>query len=322
MSDLMYATLFDRGYLLRGTAMIQSLINHQAGARVTVLALDWDSRQFLRDRFANDNVTVLQLDDLPKDTVWNARQTRIYRDFCWTLSSVLCNHLLVDCEEVVYLDADIFFFSDPQELIATCRTGEVAAVPHGYPDRLRSKEVNGIFNVQWVYFRGPEGRAACQRWSEQCLDRCDIDLAAGVVGDQLYLDEWPSRYSTFVSLDHMGAGVAPWNHEIREPQKISGTWKVNGDVPVIFYHFQGMQITLSGKVKLSGPIYSYRKLLPEDLYLDYLEHLKVEWDAAQFLIPEPPPSSWVITKRWRWIVVLARLGTAVVRKRPNKRIRT
>lgn len=306
MSELMYATLFDRGYLLRGTAMIQSLIDHQPDAQVTVLALDWDSRQFLGTRFANDNVTVLQLDDLPEDAVWSARLTRIYRDFCWTLSSVLCDQLLVSHNEVVYLDADILFFNNPAELITQCREGEVAAVPHGFPERLRAYEANGIFNVQWVYFSGHQGREACQRWKAQCLECCDLNPEAGVVGDQLYLDEWPSRYSGFVSLDNLGVGVAPWNHELRDPRNDSGTWKVNGDEPLVFYHFHGMKIAESGVVTMSGPIYSEVEPLPQPLYTEYLQKLAAEWGSAQYLIPEPNPSTWTIADDRRTVTSLVR----------------
>jgi hypothetical protein len=308
MSDLMYATLFDRGYLLRGTAMIQSLLNHSRDARVTVLALDWETREFLSKRFERTQVDVIQLDDLTSDTLWDARLSRIYRDFCWTLSSVLCDQLLERHEEVIYLDADILFFNDPYELVQLCRSGEVAAVPHGFPERLRSYEANGVFNVQWVYFGGRQGKEACQRWKEQCLECCDLNPEAGVVGDQLYLDEWPSRYSAFVSLDHLGAGVAPWNHEVRNPRDASGTWMVDGEAPLIFYHFHGMKIADSGAVTMSGPIYSEVDPLPQPLYTEYLQKLADQWDAAKFLVPEPNPSTWLIADDRRTMATLVRRG--------------
>jgi len=295
MSELMYATLFDRGYLLRGTAMIHSLLTHSRDARVTVLALDWETREFLNKRFERTQVNVVQLDDLATDELWDARIARSYRDFCWTLSSVLCDHLLKVHGEVVYVDADILFFNNPAELVEICRSGEVAAVPHGFPKRLKKFEANGMFNVQWVYFRGCQGQQACQRWKEQCLERCDLNPEAGVVGDQLYLDEWPVLYSAFVPLDHLGAGVAPWNHEVRNPRDDSGTWIVDDETTLVFYHFHGMKIDDSGAVTMSGPRFSEVKPLPKPVYAEYLQKLADEWGAAKFLIPEPNPSTWSIT---------------------------
>jgi hypothetical protein len=290
----MYATLFDRNYLLRGLTMIESLHAVAPRSQVTVLALDWETASLLSDHQSALNLTILGLGDLDEPELWSARQTRCYRDFCWTLSSVLCHRLLQDHEEVIYLDADICFFNGPGELVDLCRSGQVAAVPHGFPDRLNALRVNGIFNVQWVYFAGHEGRTASRRWAEQCLDRCEFAPNDGIVGDQKYLDEWPSLYPSFISIDHIGAGVGPWNHEIREPQQVDGRWIVGTQVDMIFYHFHGLSISSDGSVVLSGPSYSEVRPLPRALYEDYLRRLSASWSRVRHLVPEPDPSTWLI----------------------------
>ena len=292
----MYATLFDRGYLLRGLAMLDSLLAESSSAEVTVLALDWETFEFLTEEFRNQRVYPLTLNDLTSETLWSARQSRSYRDFCWTLSSVLCHQLLRDNTEVIYLDADICFFNNPDELLNLCRSGQVAAVPHGFPNRLKSSEVNGIYNVQWVYFAGNEGTSACQRWAEQCLDRCELAPEEGVVGDQKYLDEWPDLYPSFISLDHCGAGVAPWNHEIREPRQLDGRWVVRTGENMVFYHFHGLRISHDGSVVLSGPTYSEVKPFPIELYEEYLRRLSANWTRVRHLVPEPDPKTWHIAR--------------------------
>jgi hypothetical protein len=288
----MFATLFDRGYLLRGLAMIHSLLAESPSAEITVLALDWETHAFLSKDFQNQRVHILTLDDLNSDPLWEARRTRSYRDFCWTLSSVICHHLLREYDEVVYLDADICFFDNPDLLLDSCRNGQVAAVPHGFPDRLRSLEENGIFNVEWVYFAGAEGRVASQHWAAQCLHRCELAPEEGIVGDQKYLDEWPQLYKSFVSLDHQGAGVAPWNHEVRNPRRLDGRWIVGTGTNMIFYHFHGLSISSTGYVTLSGPTYSEVQAMPEDLYREYLGRLGANWERVRHLVPEPEPSMW------------------------------
>ena len=288
----MYATLFDRGYLLRGLAMLDSLLSESPLAEVTVLALDWETFEFLSQEFRNERVHPLTLNDLTSESLWSARQSRSYRDFCWTLSSVLCRQLLRGNTEVVYLDADICFFNNPDELLNQCRDGQVAAVPHGFPDRLKSSEVNGIYNVQWVYFAGNEGTSACQRWAEQCLDRCELAPEEGIVGDQKYLDEWPDLYPSFISLDHRGAGVAPWNHEIRAPRQLNGHWVVEAGEELVFYHFHGLTISRDGSVVLSGPTYSEVQPLPLELYEEYLRRLSANWARVRHLVPEPDPTTW------------------------------
>ena len=288
----MYATLFDRGYLLRGLAMIDSLLAQSPSAEITVLALDWETHEFLSRDFRNQRVHILSLNDLRSDSLWETRQSRSYRDFCWTLSSVISHHLLCEYDEVVYLDADICFFDNPDVLLNCCRNGQVAAVPHGFPDRLRFLEINGIFNVEWVYFAGHEGRVASQRWAAQCLNRCELAPEEGIVGDQKYLDEWPHLYKSFISLDHQGAGVAPWNHEVRNPRQIDGRWIVGNKTRMIFYHFHALSISQDGNVTLSGRGYSEAQALPVGLYEEYLERLSSNWERVRHLVPEPAPSSW------------------------------
>ena len=294
---MMFTTLFDRNYLLRGLTMVDSLLEQSQSAQVTVLALDWETSKFLTETRQDSRVNILSLDNLDSENLWAARRSRSYRDFCWTLSSVLCDHLLLEHDEVIYLDADICFFNNPDELLDLCRCGQVAAVPHGFPQRLRSSEVNGIFNVQWVYFAGRQGKAASQRWAGQCLDRCELAPEDGIVGDQKYLDEWPDLYDSFISIDHLGAGVAPWNHEVREPRWSNGHWIVGVDTKLVFFHFHGLSIARTGSVVLSGPTYSEVQPLPRELYDEYLRRLSVNWGLVRNLVPEPDPATWRVRRR-------------------------
>lgn len=288
----MYATLFDRSYLLRGITMIESLLAVAPESDISVLALDWDTAEVLRRHERSSSLRVVTLDEISEPELWQARSTRSYRDFCWTLGSVLCSRLLEDHEEVVYLDADVLFLSDPTPLLEESRRGHIAAVPHDFPQRLRHLEENGIFNVQWVYFRGQEGAAACSHWRDQCLARCELAPEEGVVGDQKYLDDWPQAYPTFVTLTNPGAGVGPWNHEERRPRLVNSEWRVADGAPVIFFHFHELRIESTGLVSLSSDKYREIAPLPEELYREYLRRLAANWDAVRFLVPEPDPSQW------------------------------
>ena len=292
----MYATLFDRNYLLRGLTMIESLHSVAPDSQVTVLALDWETANLLSDHQSALNLTILGLGDLDEPELWSARQTRCYRDFCWTLSSVLCHRLLQDHEEVIYLDADLLFLSSPNDLINQCRAGQIAAIPHDFPERLRHLESNGRFNVQWVYFSGPEGRVACEEWRQQCLERCELAPDEGVVGDQKYLDQWPATYRAFVQIDDPGCGVGPWNHELRQPTRQGGHWRVSTGQPLVFFHFHGLRIEASGEIMMAADTYSEKVPLPPGLYSEYLERLASNWSRVQHLVPEPDPIHWRIRR--------------------------
>jgi len=293
----MYVTLFDRNYLLRGLAMVDSLLKQDPDAEIVILALDYESNRAVRDRYSETKCKTITLEELHDDRIWSARNDRTYTEFCWTLGAYMCNRMLRDGHSwVVYLDADIYFFGDPDIPLREMKNKSVGAVGHRFPNRLKYLAVNGRFNVEWVFFRNDEeGQLAADLWARQCLDCCKYDPENGVVGDQKYLDEWPNLFKGFQEVMHDGVGVAPWNHESYDIRLENKRWFVEND-PLVFYHFHGMNTKANGHIEISGPIYSEVKELPIQLYLHYLNEMKGIWDSVQCLVPEPLPATWKITQ--------------------------
>jgi hypothetical protein len=291
---VVYATAFDSKYLTRGIAMVQSLLENSPHSKISVLCLDTGTESAVHELSMSQQVSILTLNDMDQEIVNQIRFDRPYREFCWTLSALLCDYFLT-CgeEEVVYLDADLYFFSDPEPILQESRKGDVAAIKHRYPARLKKYEINGLFNVQWVYFANTlTGRAACRRWFEQCVESCAYLPKRGIVGDQKYLDEWPALYPTFVEIKNPGAGVAPWNHETIKPHLEESTWIVDGENPLVFYHFHGFKIFSNGRIEMSGPIYSSVIKLPIDLYREYVKALTEVFHNFPNLVQGPIPEIW------------------------------
>ena len=299
----MYTTAFDKSYLTRGIAMIESLFHQDHEVSLSVLCLDLETEIAVSSLSQRLNVQILRPQDLGDSLLLKVRQDREYREFCWTLGALLCNfHLEAGESEVIYLDADIYFLGNPEVLLDEARQGDVAAIKHRFPSRLRHYEVNGLFNVQWVYFANtPIGRQASKKWAEQCVENCSYQPELGVVGDQKYLDEWPLLYPTFVEIMNPGAGVAPWNHEVHMPHLSSGRWIVEDSEELIFYHFHGLKINAHGAIELSGPIYSQVVPLPIELYVAYIASLADVAKRFPLLVTDALPNSWHIMKNRRVI---------------------
>lgn len=293
-----YVTLFDSQYLLRGVAMIKSLRKFDSESSIHVLSLDDECKAKLSEHFERDNgVLVYGLEDLDASLMSQIRDSREHREFCWTLGSVFSDWIMNrEQQDLVYLDADIYFFGDPAEILREVQHADLAAIPHRFPQRLQEYEINGRFNVQWVYFRSSAvGRAALSRWSAQCIDCCDYAPDRGVVGDQKYLDEWPNLYPTFREIRHLGAGVAPWNHERSEIVQKNGEFLYD-DHHLIFYHFHNFRIEPNGHVQLSAPMYEEVKPLSVNLYQAYLTHLTDVSNSLEYRGTWPDPSKWSIRK--------------------------
>jgi len=285
----MYVTLFDKRYLSRGIAMVESLLSFEKDAVISVLCLDLETEIAIQTLSKTSNVSPVALREIGDELVSQIRGDRAYREFCWALSSIFCTQMLnKQNSEVIYIDADVCFFGSPKSLLEECRKGDIAAIRHRFPARLRQYEVNGIFNVQWVYFANSKiGREACAAWAKQCMACSSYLPERGIVGDQKYLDSWPVLYPTFIDVQNFGAGVAPWNHEVLKPKKVNGEWTVLEGSPLVFYHFHGLKIHDDGRITLAPKMYSKVRKLPNDLYAEYVVALNQTTERFTLLADNP-----------------------------------
>jgi hypothetical protein len=239
-----YCTYFDSGYLPRGLALYESLRQHDRDARLWVLALDEGCESFLR---AQDlpGMSVVGLATLatfdPEAAATRTERSRV--EYYFTLTPVLPLYVLAAVPEadlVTYLDADLFFFGDPQAVFDEIGAASVAIVEHRFPPQLENRLVYGRFNVGWVTFRRDADGLACLRWwRDRCVEWCYDRLEGDRFADQKYLDQWPERFSGVHVVQHHGANVAPWNLAGARVTEREGRVCVEGD-PLIFFHFHGL----------------------------------------------------------------------------------
>jgi hypothetical protein len=239
-----YCTLFDWRYLTRGLAMLRSLEPYvREHDEIIILGLDDSTRSTLAE-YSCGRWRIVSVDDLGDEELIALRDTRPQREFCWTCTPALSAWAVRTGEEgdiVVYLDADLLFFSDPRILLAEL-SDEYNVLVHEHrfsPDKLHFEKDSGRFNVGLVAFRiGEEGRACVERWRAQTIDRCE--LGPGYCGDQKYLEEWPSLFRGLRVLQNIGGGVAPWNVNQYVVDERAGRPIVN-DREVVFYHYHALQ---------------------------------------------------------------------------------
>lgn len=272
-----YFTVFDKNYAARGLVMIESLRRVSCGdLRVVVLALDDDANRVSRE-CADD---VLSIDDIGDMEFVEARANRSYEEFCWTCAPVLSNFLLQRStvgDYIAYLDADLYFFSDPRILFEEMQGGgQILIHPHRFsPDKAQWEKSAGKFNVGFVGFRvSEEARTCVARWREQVLSLCVLDPDQGLCGDQGYLNEWPDLYPGLRVMQNIGGGTAPWNVSA---YKVGPGPLVDG-VPIVFFHFHKLRVVDCDGYRFQGaiPAFGYTFQLPviDLIYRDYLKRLK------------------------------------------------
>lgn len=137
--------------------------------------------------------------------------------------------------DFTYLDADLFFFSDPKVVFDEIGKRSIGITPHRFSPDKKYLEANGLFNVGWVTARGEVGVKCIAKWAAECREKCSLQDGCG---DQKYLDSWPAEYGDDLCvIENPGVNLAPWN---LPNYKLSTGPRVEVR-SVVFYHFHEFQ---------------------------------------------------------------------------------
>jgi hypothetical protein len=259
-NDNILVTHFNSDYSIRGLAMISSLRKNGFGAPILVVAHDIETKEYVRQMNFSE-VEVISLSELEYayPQLMAAKNDRSIIEYFYCLSPFAINYVFdnFSAKRVIYLDADLYFFSSPESLINTSSDVNVVIVSHNYPERFNHLQVYGKFNVGWLQFsRTKTGLDALKWWTDACLVSTNSKLSSKVYGDQKYLDEFESRFSGTAIRRNLGENLAPWNLFGKSLQTVNATTIVN-DLPLYYFHFSGIRF-LRFSVILGTSHYSYR----------------------------------------------------------------
>jgi hypothetical protein len=166
--------------------------------------------------------------------------------FRWSMKSVLLMNLLMvqGYKKAIFLDGDLFFFSDVQLLFDKLDHSRVLLTPHWRSKDPKADESNflqlfnrGIFNAGFVGVNS-EAIDILKWWADMCIYKCEFDSAAGFYADQTYLNLMPVYFDGVEVLRHKGCNVAAWNRlECVRSMDSQGTVLIGGLFPIVFVHF-------------------------------------------------------------------------------------
>ena len=274
-----FCTLFDSAYLSRGLALYKSLLTHvKEPFRLYVLTMDDVSHRFLT-RLSISNLIPIAISTIEDRKMKEVKPTRTRGEYCWTATSCWVHYLLETFKlpQVIYCDADTFFYSSPEALIKKQWDASVMLTPHFYTPVYDKSEQCGSYCVQFMPFKNDEtGRQVVSWWREACLNWCYDRIEEGLFGDQKYLDEMPKRFDRIHIIKDRGYGVAPWNvqqYEFEENgKKVVGRMKDSKEkFDVVFFHFHALKYYEKEKIDLGQ--YQLSLNTVETLYRPYVKQL-------------------------------------------------
>ena len=259
---LNFCTLFDSNYFTRGLAMYQSLARSLDAFHLFIFAFDNKCYKTLKNLNLK-NVTVISLKEFEDKELLGIKDSRSKAEYCWTCTPstilyCLKNFPIASC---TYLDADLYFFSNPAPLIEEMQDKSVSIISHRYTTRYDQSLISGKYCVQFMTFKNnDDGLEVVKWWRDRCVEWCFSKPVDGKFGDQKYLDDWTTRFNCVHEIENLGGGVAPWNVEqynfFKENNETFGIERNSDQVPaekfkVIFYHFHGFKIIDDSRIKMT-----------------------------------------------------------------------
>lgn len=274
-----FCTLFDSHYFSRGVAMYESLVEVCDDFHLYVFAFDDTCLRALQ-AMKYPHMTVISLAEFEDDDLLRVKPDRSIAEYCWTCTSSTILYVLqrYPVDQCTYLDADLFFFSSPAVLLEEMGTTSILITEHRYTAKYDKAKKSGTYCVQFISFKNDQnGLTALRWWRERCLEWCYARLEDGKFGDQLYLEDWTTRFQGVHVLQHLGGGLAAWNIQQYDISLHNGKpwgkeYITGKEFPAVFYHFHYVKFFKNGLVELGR-----RELSPavlDILYRPYLQMLK------------------------------------------------
>lgn len=278
MNKLIFCTLFDSNYLSRGLAMYRSLENVcNDNFKLYIFAFNKKAEVILK-KLNLDKAVIISLEEFEDPKLILVKSGRTSAEYCWTSTSSTILHVLEKYNEPVctYLDADLYFYSNPTVLLNEMGDNSILITEHRYSPQYNKEIKSGKYCVQFVtFFNNEKGLKALKWWRDRCLEWCYDRYEDGKFGDQLYLDDWTERFEGVHVLKHLGGGLAAWNVQqysfsMNENNRVTGKEITSGiTFDVVFYHFHYFRFFNNGKIELGR-----RVLNTEVLNIFYKPYLK------------------------------------------------
>lgn len=280
-----FCTLFDTKYLTRGLALYESLYDNIDNFHLYIFAFDDHCYKKLKE-LSLKKVTIISLDEFEDEELLKVKDKRTNGEYCWTCTPSTILYVLKNFNIGVctYLDADLYFFNSPEQLLNELRDNSVIITEHRYTDKYNQLETSGRYCVQFMTFKNDKnGLVILNWWREACIDWCYARVEDGKFGDQKYLDSWVEEFSGVHELVHLGGGVAPWNvqqYDIKKQNNIMRITekKCKKSYDLIFYHFHALMFFNKDVVHLS--YYEISDNVRDLIYKEYIK--KIEYIIEKY----------------------------------------
>lgn len=153
--------------------------------------------------------------------------------------------------DVIYLDPDIYVYNSFSEVDERLNDFDFVITPHilspipldGLGPQERSFMKYGTYNLGFIAMRKSEQSIAYVNWLQDRLAvLCYSEVNLGVYVDQSWVNFLPIFFKKVHVSHHPGLNAAFWNLHERQYSQQNGVYYINGEYPLVFFHFSSFRI--------------------------------------------------------------------------------
>jgi hypothetical protein len=275
----LFVTHCDENYLSRALCLADSLERQSPGYKLLIICHTEIALEVALNQ-KNSNSFAILLSELVNefDVLQTVSANRSHSEYIFALTPFVIDFALNlnQVHNVCYVDADSFFFGNPEKIFSIPRKYDVAISPHNFIEKLECLSRFGRFNVGIVLFKNTiNSRNLLKWWQERCIESTSItNPDSEVFGDQKYLDKFPSINPNTYIYPSLGINAGPWNTQNLD-KKTRITLKDGEEL--INFHFSGL--TIFGFIYIRGleryGLYMGREL-KHRVYSPYIRKLLIK----------------------------------------------
>ncbi|MBC7913009.1 MAG: hypothetical protein H7Y07_02700 [Pyrinomonadaceae bacterium] len=274
-------TLCSNNYFAQALILAESFLLYNPNFEFYVGLIDQKSDEINYKQF---NIKVLPVADIEPDIYDLAFKYNIIE-----LNTAVKPHYFLHfiealkATEIFYLDPDICIYQPFDELCQLLESNDILLTPHILtPIPLDGKTpfendfLNyGLYNLGFLGLKVTDNTTGMLNWwKERTYTYGYHQLAKGLFVDQLWMNLVPILFKKALIIDQPGYNIGPWNLHERFLSKNEGSYFVNSESRLFFYHFSNLDPADSTKVH--SVLNRYTLTNRPDLkviYTDYVEKL-------------------------------------------------
>jgi hypothetical protein len=244
-------TVCTANYLAQARSMCDSVISHNPGYECIIGLADRLDGRVRPEKYSPHRIIEAESIEASDFEGMAGRYNAL--ELSCALKSFFGSYILktYSPDKLIFLDSDILVFHSLDFIEARLGESSILLTPHifsPYPDsegRPKERDIlkTGIYNGGFFALRNDENaNAFLNWWMESMKDQCYERPRDGMHADQNWLNLVPLFFEQVEILRHPGCNVAYWNFHERTISKKGEGFIVNGEWPLLFFHYSGHSI--------------------------------------------------------------------------------